>query len=99
MAEVVAIKNECVITARCNRFGAGLDISDVHSILEDITEVGFDLELWGVPVCFELPDGDEGQREITFNEGLVDGANGFLAPVDADVVTDISLMASHRSAA
>ena len=68
LAVVVKIPNAQVLVCPSNRFGAGLEVSDVHTILDDICNVGVDMELIGVPMCFELPEGAEGNEVKAFNE-------------------------------
>ena len=43
-------------------------MSNVHTVLDDICNVGVDMELIGVPMCFELPEGAEGNEVVAFNE-------------------------------
>ena len=100
LAAVVKIPNAQVLVCPSNRFGAGLEVSDVHTILDDICNVGVDWELIGVPMCFEVPAGAEGNEVVIFNEQQAKDANGFLAPVD--VYQDeyvMSVTCSHRVAA
>ena len=77
LAVVVKIPNPQVLVCLSNRFGAGLEVSDVHTILDDICNVGVDMELIGVPMCFELPEGAEGNEVVAFNEQQAKDANGF----------------------
>ena len=100
LAVVVKIPNAQVLVCPSNRFGAGLEVSDVHTILDDICNVGVDMELIGVPLCFELPEGAEGNEVVAFNEQQAKDANGFLAPVDINQDDHVmSVTCSHRAAA
>ena len=57
LAVVVQIPNAQVLVCPSNRFGAGLEVSDVHTILDDICNGGVDWELIAAPMCFEVPAG------------------------------------------
>ena len=75
-------------------------LSDVHTILDDICNVGVDWELIGVPMCFEVPAGAEGIEVVVFNEQQAKDANGFLAPVDVHQDEYVmSVTCSYRVAA
>ena len=54
LATLTKIDNAAILVCPWNRFGTGLDVSDVHSILDDVCGVGVDWELMGVPMCFQL---------------------------------------------
>ena len=77
LATVVKIDNAAVLVCPANRFGTGLDVSDVHSILDDVCAVGVDWELMGVPMCFQIPEGEEGEKIIHFNEEIATSSNVF----------------------
>jgi hypothetical protein len=82
-----------------NRFGTGLYVKDVHSILDDVSSTGWDPEMVGVPACFEISFGDAGEKAVAINERIVAASQGFLAPVNRSLATDLSVGASHRTAA
>ena len=99
LATVVKVPCQGVLVHHQNRFGAGVDVKDVHSILDDISSTGWDWDMLGVPICFELPSGAVGEKALAWNEKLVESAGGFLAPVDRQRASDMSVSASHRVAA
>ena len=100
LATLTKIDNAAILVCPWNRFGTGLDVSDVHSILDDVCAVGVDWELMGVPMCFQLPEGEDGEKIIHFNEELANSSNGFLSPVDRHHQEDfvMSVTCSHRVA-
>ena len=100
LATVVKIDNAAILVCPLNRFGTGLDISDAHSILDDLCAVGVDWELMGVPMCFQLPEGEEGEKIIHFNEELANSSNVCLSSVDRHHQEDfvMSVTCSHRVA-
>ena len=97
LATLTKIDNAAILVCPWNRFGTGLDVSDVHSILDDVCAVGVDWELMGVPMCFQLPEGEDGEKIIHFNEELANSSNGFLSPVDRHHQEDfvMSVTCSH----
>ena len=100
LATLTKIDNAAILVCPSNRFGTGLDVSDVHSILDDVCAVGVDWELMGVPMCFQLPEGEDGEKIIHFNEELANSSNGFLSPVDRHHQEDfvMSVTCSHKVA-
>ena len=52
VAAVVRLDHQLVLVCPSNRFNLGLDVSDVHSILDDVCSVGWDWEEGGIPICF-----------------------------------------------
>ena len=100
-AAVVRLDHQLVLVCPSNKFNTGLDVSDVHSILDDVCNVGWDWEEVGIPICFELPAGEEGKQVIAFNEHLTENAQGFLSPADKQHADEfvMRVTCSHRVAA
>ena len=65
-----------------NRGGAGLNAYDVHKNLATIKQIGADSEAVHRATCLEMaPAGEMRDKQLLFNQGLIDRANGLLAPL------------------
>ena len=60
-ATIVDIDVNNVLPHLANRFAVGVDVVDVHSMLDDVCAVGWDWEQGGVPICFVMPKGKLGE--------------------------------------
>ena len=92
------VVNKAILVHPENRFGAGLDVSDVHCLLDLIVAAGWDSHAVGPSLCFELPQGAAGIDTIEFNKQLVEASDGFLAPISKETVGFLSVSSSHTTA-
>ena len=92
------VGNKAILVHPENRFGAGLDVSDVHCLLDLIVAAGWDSHEVGPSVCFELPQGAAGIDTIEFNQQLVEASDGVLAPISKEIVGFLSVSSSHTTA-
>ncbi len=92
--------NEGVWVHPQNRFGAGLDTTDVHALLHLIvTEKGWSWAACAKARAIEMnPSGDVHKRQLEFNQKLSSAADGFLAPVDPHDRAILSIACSHTVA-
>ena len=93
LAQKVTVPNRGVLVHPSNRFGSGLDINDLHSLIEIVINGGWIWEKVGMCVGFELPDDDD--SILTFNETLVSASGGWLAPVSKQFSEIASVAGSH----
>ena len=97
MGYFVKVKVHCrhIVVCPCNRDGYGVNPADVHEILSDIAEVGWNNE------CFDgiLTDveADEKDEVCEYNEALVASAGGMLAGIVRDEVDYMTLAGSHTN--
>jgi len=62
-----------------NRGGLGLNAHNVHRNLAVIKEIGADRECLKKATAFEMSSGVRQERQLAFNQHLVQGSNGMLA--------------------
>ena len=98
LASEAMVGNKAILVHPDNRFGAGLDVSDVHCLLDLIVAAGWDHHEVGPSVCFELPQGTAGIDAVEFNKQLVEASDGFLAPISKEIVGFLSVSSSHTTA-
>ena len=98
--EMHKLANRCMVPNKnvnvhpSNRFGSGLDVSNVHVLLNNIVSSGWVAEKVGQCVGFEVTN----DNEVAFNEELVQAAEGFLAPVRRECAEVLSISSSHTVA-
>ncbi|CAE7534678.1 unnamed protein product [Symbiodinium sp. CCMP2592] len=79
-----------------NRDGLGCSCSHVHELLTSIATIGFSQqEVKGI--CVEVPSGAEGDSIRDFNEKLIGGSSGKLAPLTG--IRYASIVGSHANQA
>eukprot|EP00438_Fugacium_kawagutii_P024641 Skav216074 [mRNA] locus=scaffold1111:4020:6433:+ [translate_table: standard] len=93
LREQVLLPEQVAVHPR-NRDGTGLHTGDVHSLVEDLVQVGFSAEKTG-GVCVET-HGD--LSVVSFNDHLHSISNGMLAKPDPQKVRFASLAGSHTVA-
>ena len=65
-----------------NRGGLGLNAFNVHQTMATVKSIGADPAAVHMATCFEMaPDGAERKAQVAFNQNLIGGANGLLAPL------------------
>ena len=88
------LANMSVLVHSSNRFTSGLDVSNVHDLLDNIVATGWAPAKVGPCVGFEpLNDAD-----IEFNENLVTAADGYLGRVQREKIELLSISSSHTVA-
>ncbi|CAK0822454.1 unnamed protein product, partial [Prorocentrum cordatum] len=86
LSEHLAYKQRMVNDDVCihptNRWGLGVEFTEVHNLMTLITRGGWSWHAVGTCRAFEVPPPGEAAASIrTFNEDLVSSADGYLAPV------------------
>ena len=81
LANMERLLNKAVMVHPENRFKAGLDICDVHALMDLICKRGWNWTEVKQPTCFDIPPGDAGEECIQFNDNLVKGSGGYLDPL------------------
>ena len=80
-----------------NRDGFGLSPTDVHLLIENVIEVGFNInETCGL--CVELNEQDQ-KKCFDFNQALAKGSGGMLPDMEVQMCKYGSLSGSHLNAA
>lgn len=77
-----------------NRDGYGVNPHDMHDLMDDIFSLGWDTSKVSA-LCVELDSTDKSIRD--FNEELVLGCKGMLAPVDVGQLRYASLWGGHTN--
>ncbi|CAK0791190.1 unnamed protein product, partial [Prorocentrum cordatum] len=95
----VWLKCTTVGTRPSNRFGAGLEIVDVHDLMKVIVEGGFRHDACQGAACFEIaPGGAMAEQHWAFNGNLATSSGGFLPRFDASDLKLLSVACSHTVA-
>lgn len=79
-----------------NRDGFGVSPQQVHTLLDDIVSVGFDVREPN-PICCDINTADD--AVFKFNQELSESSGGLLPPVQRHQCVYASLSASHVNAA
>ncbi|CAK0833484.1 unnamed protein product [Prorocentrum cordatum] len=97
--EKVWIKILQVGTHQENRFGVGLEVTDVHDFLEVIIFGGFGYDKCVGAVCFEMaPSGKAREAQWAFNEPLTSSSSGYLPAFEPPDLKYLSVTCSHTVA-
>ena len=80
-----------------NRDGIGLEVPDVHDLIQRICKAGWDPRV-PTAIAFERPDGPQGKKIMDFNLQLIADSDGYLAPLIDHEVKIFSVSSSHTVA-
>ena len=81
-----------------NRFGAGLDSSDVHSLLGWVSSQGWSFAETRGARAIEMSPGADGEAQLAFNKNLADGSDGLIASPVRALMKILSVTCSHTNA-
>ncbi|CAK0834224.1 unnamed protein product [Prorocentrum cordatum] len=79
-----------------NRFGSGVEWHEVHILAGIIIRSGWSWSEVKDPVAIEVGNGDEGSKQVRFNEELVASSEGYLARV-SNTMKMLSIACSHTN--
>ncbi|CAK0802170.1 unnamed protein product, partial [Prorocentrum cordatum] len=80
-----------------NRDGIGIEVPDVHVLIQRICQAGWDPRV-PTAIAFERPDGPQGKKMMDFNLKLIADSDGHLAPLIDHEVKIFSVSSSHTVA-
>ena len=78
-----------------NRDEYGLTPADVHLLMDDIFDIGFDYEEVRAVCCMMSPK--EHGRAVAFIADLINGSSGLLAKTNPNVAQYLALWGSHTN--
>ena len=78
-----------------NRDGYGINPTDVHILMNDIFDIGFDYEEVRAVCCMISPK--ERDRATTFIDDILNNSGGWLAKTNTDMMQYLALWGSHTN--
>jgi len=97
LAYTQRIHSEHVGVHPANRYGQGVQPSEVHGLMEDIINLGWSWAKVAQATCIEVPAGPLHGEYERFNQDLAAGSDGQLAPVQPGALRYLSLSAGHTN--
>jgi hypothetical protein len=84
-----------IVCALANRDGYGVNGKDVHENIDDTFYAGWHDQFFHGMMTDILPE--ERDEVLAFNQSLIDGSKGMLAPIQTDIVKYQTLAGSHTN--